>query len=233
MYVLQLYVRDLCLPVPSYSCILVKKMHIAHISVFQGRLLISDRLLWTTVQSASLSGKRTAKIEQSLPPIISFSLILQVILSPFVIGILLAYRSILSRQIMVCTISLLSFIHISKKYLSRFMVFFYLHFVLIQYFNILFSPGIIVKNSRRWPLMIDPQGQANKWIKNMEKNNKLSVIKLSDPTYIRTMENCIQFGYPVLLENLGLGVFLLFGLLDFTLITKSVVRMTLILKYCI
>ncbi|CAF5028300.1 unnamed protein product, partial [Rotaria magnacalcarata] len=25
--------------------------------------------------------------------------------------------------------------------------------------------GIILSNSRRWPLMIDPQGQANKWIK--------------------------------------------------------------------
>ena len=23
--------------------------------------------------------------------------------------------------------------------------------------------GIIVNNTRRWPLMIDPQGQANKW----------------------------------------------------------------------
>ena len=63
--------------------------------------------------------------------------------------------------------------------------------------------GIVVSNSRRWPLMIDPQGQANKWIKNMERSNKLSVIKLSDPTYARTLENCIQFGTPVLLENIG------------------------------
>ena len=63
--------------------------------------------------------------------------------------------------------------------------------------------GIIVSNSRRWPLIIDPQGQANKWIKNMEKPNKLAVIKLSDPTYARTLENCIQFGTPVLLENVG------------------------------
>jgi dynein heavy chain len=31
-------------------------------------------------------------------------------------------------------------------------------------------------NSRRWPLMIDPQGQANKWIKNMEKPKNLHVI---------------------------------------------------------
>ena len=42
--------------------------------------------------------------------------------------------------------------------------------------------------------MIDPQGQANKWIKNMEKENKLSVIKLSDSNYIRTLENSITVG---------------------------------------
>lgn len=53
------------------------------------------------------------------------------------------------------------------------------------------------------PLMIDPQGQANKWVKNSEKDNNLSVIKLTDADYMRTLENCIQFGTPVLLENVG------------------------------
>lgn len=51
--------------------------------------------------------------------------------------------------------------------------------------------------------MIDPQGQANKWTKNMEKDNKLSVIKLTDADYMRTLENSITFGNPVLLENVG------------------------------
>uniref|UniRef100_H3DKJ5 Dynein axonemal heavy chain 7 n=1 Tax=Tetraodon nigroviridis TaxID=99883 RepID=H3DKJ5_TETNG len=63
--------------------------------------------------------------------------------------------------------------------------------------------AVIVSNSRRWPLMIDPQGQANKWVKNSEKDNNLSVIKLSDKDYMRTLENCIQFGTPLLLENVG------------------------------
>ncbi|CAM9229232.1 unnamed protein product [Discosporangium mesarthrocarpum] len=63
--------------------------------------------------------------------------------------------------------------------------------------------GIIVFNARRWPLMIDPQGQANKWVRNMEKNNKLTVIKLTDSDYLRTLENAVQFGQPVLLENVG------------------------------
>ena len=45
--------------------------------------------------------------------------------------------------------------------------------------------------------MIDPQGQANKWVKNMEKVNNLHVIKLTDSDYVRTLENCLQFGTPV------------------------------------
>lgn len=27
--------------------------------------------------------------------------------------------------------------------------------------------AILMFNSKRWPLIIDPQGQANKWIKNL------------------------------------------------------------------
>ena len=63
--------------------------------------------------------------------------------------------------------------------------------------------GIIVSNARRWPLCIDPQGQANKWFRNMEKANKMKVIKLTDGDFVRTLENSIQFGTPVLLENVG------------------------------
>ena len=63
--------------------------------------------------------------------------------------------------------------------------------------------GIVVFNASRWPLMIDPEGTANKWIRNVEKENNLLVIKLSDSDYMRTVENAVQFGQPVLLENVG------------------------------
>ncbi|PRP75973.1 hypothetical protein PROFUN_01689 [Planoprotostelium fungivorum] len=63
--------------------------------------------------------------------------------------------------------------------------------------------AIIIQHSRRWPLMIDPQGQANKWVKRMEQDNGLDVIKLTQPGFLRTLENAIRFGKPVLLENVG------------------------------
>ncbi|XP_058823709.1 dynein axonemal heavy chain 3 [Topomyia yanbarensis] len=63
--------------------------------------------------------------------------------------------------------------------------------------------GIIVKHARRWPLMIDPEGQANKWVKNMEKENNLKIIQQLDPNYMRVVENALTNGYPVLLENVG------------------------------
>ena len=33
--------------------------------------------------------------------------------------------------------------------------------------NLSVENGVIVQYSRRWSLFIDPQGQANKWVKNM------------------------------------------------------------------
>ena len=50
--------------------------------------------------------------------------------------------------------------------------------------------AIIIDKCRRWPLMIDPQRQANKYIKNMGKGVEtgIDVCKLSDPTFLRFLE---------------------------------------------
>ncbi|XP_073398257.1 dynein axonemal heavy chain 6 [Dendrobates tinctorius] len=62
--------------------------------------------------------------------------------------------------------------------------------------------GILVTRGRRWPLMIDPQDQANRWIRNKETKNGLKIIKLTDAGFLRTLENAIRLGLPVLLEEL-------------------------------
>lgn len=63
--------------------------------------------------------------------------------------------------------------------------------------------AIIVTSARRYSLMIDPQGQANKWIKNLERENDVQVIKQIDDGYMDVLENALIQGLPVLLENVG------------------------------
>lgn len=65
--------------------------------------------------------------------------------------------------------------------------------------------GIIMFKSRRWPLMIDPQTQANKFIKMLGKSVEtgLDVFKQSDGNLLRNLELAIQFGKWVLLENIN------------------------------
>lgn len=43
--------------------------------------------------------------------------------------------------------------------------------------------------------------QANRWIRTMERRNGLKIIKLTDPNFLRTLENGIRIGQPVLLEE--------------------------------
>uniref|UniRef100_A0A1I8HFN9 AAA domain-containing protein n=1 Tax=Macrostomum lignano TaxID=282301 RepID=A0A1I8HFN9_9PLAT len=62
--------------------------------------------------------------------------------------------------------------------------------------------GVIVTRGSRWPLMIDPQGQAQKWIKNME-GKELIIIDLQQADYIRKLEVALQYGKPVLLQNVA------------------------------
>uniref|UniRef100_A0A667ZHN7 Dynein, axonemal, heavy chain 1 n=2 Tax=Myripristis murdjan TaxID=586833 RepID=A0A667ZHN7_9TELE len=69
--------------------------------------------------------------------------------------------------------------------------------------NLSVENGVITQYSQRWALFIDPQGQANKWIKNMERDSGLDVMKLSDRDFLRSLENAIRFGKPCLLENVG------------------------------
>ena len=61
--------------------------------------------------------------------------------------------------------------------------------------------GVVVTRGSRWPLLIDPQGQGNKWIKNMEKPYGLKIVTLTMGDMVRKMENAIQFGDPVLIQD--------------------------------
>ena len=60
--------------------------------------------------------------------------------------------------------------------------------------------GVIVTRCSRWPLMIDPQGQANKWVREM-CGSELKIIDLKMKDFLRDVENGITYGLPVLLQD--------------------------------
>jgi dynein heavy chain len=60
---------------------------------------------------------------------------------------------------------------------------------------------LITSLKRKWPLIIDPQDRATKWIKKME-GQRLAVLSMSDSTFLRSLENAVRTGQPVLIEKI-------------------------------
>jgi len=62
--------------------------------------------------------------------------------------------------------------------------------------------GVMVLRGKRWPLMIDPQSQGNKWIKKKE-GKELKTLKMTHPKMLLILEQCIRMGSPMLMEDIG------------------------------
>ncbi|XP_037870398.1 dynein axonemal heavy chain 2 isoform X3 [Bombyx mori] len=63
--------------------------------------------------------------------------------------------------------------------------------------------GIIVVRATRWPLAVDPQGQALIWISKLEEPNGIQVVDFGQPNYLKVMESCLMEGKPVIIQNVG------------------------------
>lgn len=65
--------------------------------------------------------------------------------------------------------------------------------------------GCLVCNSSRWPLIIDPQLQGIKWIRQRESapERNLQIVRLDQKDLIRKLEIALENGYTILIENMG------------------------------
>ena len=63
--------------------------------------------------------------------------------------------------------------------------------------------GTLITRTTKWPLVIDPQLQAVRWIKEKEKANKLIVVSQNDSDLMRYLEQAVMLGQPMLIENVG------------------------------
>ncbi|XP_014239722.1 dynein heavy chain 1, axonemal-like isoform X2 [Cimex lectularius] len=66
--------------------------------------------------------------------------------------------------------------------------------------------AILSSSSLRFPLFIDPTGQANKWIKGTLRETRLIVQKFGTKELMRELEGAISFGRTILIENIGLDI---------------------------
>lgn len=61
--------------------------------------------------------------------------------------------------------------------------------------------GILTTQAERYALCIDPQQQANKWIKQLEKDNKLALLKFGTGNFLREVTAAVRNGKPCLVED--------------------------------
>jgi dynein heavy chain len=63
--------------------------------------------------------------------------------------------------------------------------------------------GAIISACKRWPLLIDPQMQAIKWLRKKEEDNELIVLQLTKKRWLADLEHAISNGNTIIIENLG------------------------------
>ena len=63
--------------------------------------------------------------------------------------------------------------------------------------------GILTLQSSRYPFCIDPQLQAVEWLKKREGKELKVIVPSDESTFLRTIEQCIKYGKPLLIENMG------------------------------
>ncbi|XP_048858906.1 dynein axonemal heavy chain 10 [Brienomyrus brachyistius] len=61
--------------------------------------------------------------------------------------------------------------------------------------------GILTTRASRFPMCIDPQQQALKWIKKKEEKNNLKVSSFNDPDFLKQLEMAIKYGFPFLFQD--------------------------------
>ncbi|XP_072908128.1 dynein axonemal heavy chain 10 [Hemitrygon akajei] len=61
--------------------------------------------------------------------------------------------------------------------------------------------GILTTQASRFPLCIDPQQQALKWIKRKEAKTNLKISSFNDPDFLKQLEMAIKYGFPFLFHD--------------------------------
>ena len=61
--------------------------------------------------------------------------------------------------------------------------------------------AIILNKFHRYPLVIDPSGQALAFLSSYLKDKKLTKTSFTDESFLKTLETCLRFGCPLLVQD--------------------------------
>ncbi|GAA5873340.1 hypothetical protein JCM3774_005947 [Rhodotorula dairenensis] len=61
--------------------------------------------------------------------------------------------------------------------------------------------AIMLKRSDRYPLVIDPSGQATKFLMEEYRDRKLAVTSFLDEAFLKNLESALRFGTPLLIQD--------------------------------
>ena len=61
--------------------------------------------------------------------------------------------------------------------------------------------AIMLKRYNRYPLVIDPTGQATAYLQQMYKGRKIMVTSFLDESFLKNLESALRFGTPILIQD--------------------------------
>ncbi|GAA5974101.1 hypothetical protein JCM11641_003434 [Rhodosporidiobolus odoratus] len=61
--------------------------------------------------------------------------------------------------------------------------------------------AVMLKRFDRYPLIIDPSGQATKFLLNEYRDRKISVTSFLDEAFLKNLESALRFGTPILIQD--------------------------------
>jgi dynein heavy chain 1 len=67
--------------------------------------------------------------------------------------------------------------------------------------NLFTENAIMLKRFSRYPLIIDPTGQATAFLLNEHKDRKITVTSFLDEAFLKVLESALRFGNPLLIQD--------------------------------
>lgn len=67
--------------------------------------------------------------------------------------------------------------------------------------NLTMENAVMLKRFNRYPLIIDPTGQATSFLLNEYKDRKITVTSFLDEAFLKVLESALRFGNPLLIQD--------------------------------